>query len=416
MQRVRIFLRSQTGAMKRLLQFISWPAIAGLLLAVILIQYQQLQQLSRSQEALQQGFSQLQAQTQSVERDARHAEPRGSHAVAVASAAASVVSIHSTIREQIELPPADELPLVFRELLRDVPSERLWDSLGSGVAINDQGYILTALHVIEGAEDIEVHFGESISNTTIASATVIGTDPSTDLALLRIDSDDLPPAIRIGSSDQLRVGDTVLAIGYPRRELMNQKSVSHGIVSALGIPRDGLPVVDYIQTDAAMNYGNSGGALINARGELVGINSFIYSESGGSDGIGFAVPANKAMVVAEQLMEHGEVTPGYLGVVTGELLTRESSLSFFGRSDIEGLLVEQVSRNSPAEEAGIQPGDVMTAIDGNPITSVINAIEQINRKLPGQSVDITLYRDGDYEVITAILGAGTAQYRAHFSP
>src|SRR5690606_17414282 len=221
----------------------------------------------------------------------------------------------------------------------------------------------------------------------------------------------LPPAVPIGSSDNVRVGDAVLTIGYPRRDLMTQKSVSQGIVSALGIPRDGLPIVEYIQTDAAMNYGNSGGALINTEGQLIGINSFIYSESGGSDGIGFAVPVNKAMIVVEQLIAYGEVTPGYLGVITGEMLTAETSSSFFGRDDITGLLIEQVTEDSPAEEAGIRAGDVMTAIDGVPIRSVISAIEQINRKAPGQGVQLRIFREGSYRDITVVLGTGTAQYR-----
>ena len=264
---------------------------------------------------------------------------------------------------------------------------------------------------IEGAEDIEVHFYSSQQASVTARATLIGSDPSTDLALLKVDSGMLPPPVPIGSSDSVRVGDSVLTIGYPRRDLMTQKSVSSGIVSALGIPRDGLPIVEYIQTDAAMNYGNSGGALINTRGELIGINSFIYSETGNSDGIGFAVPVNKAMIVVEQLIARGEVTPGYLGVITGEMLNAESSASFFGTPDIDGLLIEQVNEGSPAEIAGVRAGDVMAAIDNQDISSVISAIEQINRKAPGESVDLRIFRSGSYQTISVVLGTGTAQYR-----
>lgn len=388
--------------MKRILQFIGWPAITGVLLALAMIQYQQISQLSNAVHSL-------------PGTPAATAPMVHSYADGIERAAPSVVSIHSTIREQIHLPPADELPPALRDLLQDIPSERLWDSLGSGVAITNDGHILTALHVIEGAEDIEVHYSDTQQGTVTARATIVGVDASTDLALLQIDSDILPPAIPTGSSDNVRVGDTVLTIGYPRRDLMNQKSASRGIVSALGIPRDGLPIVEYIQTDAAMNYGNSGGALINSHGELIGINSFIYSESGGSDGIGFAVPVNKAMIVVEQLISQGVVTPGYLGVITGEMLTPESSETFFGRLDIEGLLVEQVTMNSPAERAGIRAGDVMAAIDGRAISSVIRAIEQINRKAPGQQVLLTVYREGQYLDIPVTLGSGTAQYRAQFS-
>src|SRR5690606_32774055 len=151
-------------------------------------------------------------------------------------------------------PPVDQLPPALRDLARSIPSERLWDSLGSGVVVRDDGYILTALHVIEGAEDIEVHFSDKLQSMVTAEATIVGTDPNTDLAVLKIEGDSLPPASPLGSSNDVRVGDTVLTIGYPRQDLMNQKSISRGIVSALGIPRDGLPIVEYIQTDAAMNY------------------------------------------------------------------------------------------------------------------------------------------------------------------
>ena len=387
--------------MKNFLQFISWPAVAGILFALVVIQYQQMQRLSGQIAEL----STPAPVATSTELQVI------SFADAIDRASPSVVSIHSTIREQIELPPADELPAALRDLLASIPSERLWDSLGSGVAISNEGHILTALHVIEGAEDIEVHFGNQQSGMVTARARLVGSDADSDLALLQVDSPVLPPAIPVGSSDEVRVGDTVLTIGYPRRDLMNQKSVSRGIVSALGIPRDGLPIVEYIQTDAAMNYGNSGGALIDAEGRLIGINSFIYSESGGSDGIGFAVPVNKAMIVVEQLMQQGVFTPGYLGVITGELLNEETSQTFFGRPDVTGLLIEQVDEDSPAEQAGIVAGDVMTRIDGAGIQSVIGAIEQINRKPPGEQVVLTLYRNGELLDITVTLGTGTAQYR-----
>jgi serine protease DegS len=392
-------------SMKKTLQFLAWPILCGLLLALVLMQFQQLQQV---QTLLAENLA---AQNQANISLSNVDQPFDSNADAIARAAPSVVSIHSTIREQIQLPPAEQIPPALRELLQNIPAERLWESLGSGVAVSNNGHILTALHVIEGAEEIEVHFNTAQQGSVVARASLVGSDPSTDLALLQVDSAVLPPAVPIGSSDIVRVGDSVLTIGYPRRDLMTQKSVSRGIVSALGIPRDGLPIVEYIQTDAAMNYGNSGGALINNRGELIGINSFIYSESGGSDGIGFAVPVNKAMIVVEQLIAYGEVTPGYLGVITGEMLTTETSTSFFGRPDITGLLVEQVTAASPAEIAGIRAGDVMAAIDGINIRSVITAIEQINRKAPGQTVVLNVFRDANYQDIAVELGTGTAQYR-----
>ncbi len=385
--------------MKKFFRFISWPAMAGVLFAIILLQYQQINHLGEVLSGQSGTPAPIDAQTFT------------SNADAVDRAAPSVISIHSTIRQQIQLPPQDQIPPLFRNLLQNLPAERSYSSLGSGVVINDKGYVLTSLHVIEGAEDIEVRFGDINSKPHISAAKLIGSDPNTDLALLQIESDDLPPPIPIGSSDAVRVGDTVLAIGFPSQELISQKSVSRGIVSALGIPQNGLPIVEYIQTDAAINYGNSGGALVNADGELVGINSFIYSQSGGSDGIGFAVPVNKAMVVVDQLIAYGQVTPGYLGVITGELLTSESSRNFFGRPDVSGLLIEQVNDDSPAELAGIKAGDVMTSIDGIVITNVIGAIDRINRKAPGQMVDLGIYREGENLTIPVQLGTGTAQYR-----
>jgi serine protease DegS len=383
--------------MKKVLQFLSWPVIAGIMFAIILLQYQQLKHISELQTS------------QLIPHSAQSSE-LNSYAEAVSRSAPSVISIHSTIRQQIQLPPVDELPPVFRNWAQSIPSEQSWSSLGSGVLISDEGHILTALHVIEGAENIDVVFGEN-NNTSKVRALLIGSDPDTDLALLKIEAPLLPRSISIGSSDNIRVGDTVLAIGFPTQTLMTQKSVSKGIVSALGIPQDGLPIVEYIQTDAAMNYGNSGGALVNAKGELIGINSFIYSQSGGSDGIGFAVPVNKAMAVVEQLIKYGEVTPGYLGVITGELLTPQSSNEFFGRPDVSGLLIEQVNVPSPAQTAGIRAGDVMTAVDGISISGVISTIDQINRKAPGETVDLRIYREGNYMTITVELGSGSAQYR-----
>ncbi|MGJ8690290.1 MAG: S1C family serine protease [Gammaproteobacteria bacterium] len=385
--------------MKKLLEFIGWPTVAGILFAMILVQYQQINKLG---DALMQP---------SPEPTIQSEELPFSLADAVDLAAPSVISIHSTIRQQIQLPPEEEIPPMFRNLLQNIPAERSYSSLGSGVIVSNEGHVLTSLHVIEGAEDIEVRFGDNASKTIITPAKLVGSDASTDLALLKIDADELPRAIPIGSSNAVRVGDTVLAIGFPSQELISQKSVSRGIVSALGIPQDGLPIVDYIQTDAAINYGNSGGALVNTRGELIGINSFIYSQSGGSDGIGFAVPINKAMGVVDQLLAFGEVTPGYLGVITGEMLTRESSLNFFGRADVSGLLIEQVNAASPAEQAGIEAGDVMTAIDAIVITDVIGAIDQINRKAPGQMVNLSIYRQGETLVIPVQLGTGTSAYR-----
>lgn len=270
--------------MKKFLQFISWPVIAGVLFAVILVQYQQISRLSNLISATP--ASPAPPATSATADDFSLAE-------AVDRAAPSVISIHSTIRQQIQLPPVEEIPPIFRNLLENIPAERSYNSLGSGVIVSDEGHVLTSLHVIEGAEDIEVRYADAGNNTFISAARLIGSDPGTDLALLQIEVAGFPPPIPIGSSDDVRVGDTVLAIGFPSQELISQKSVSRGIVSALGIPQNGLPVVDYIQTDAAINYGNSGGALVNSRGELIGINSFIYSQSGAPTASALPFPSTR---------------------------------------------------------------------------------------------------------------------------
>ena len=288
--------------------------------------------------------------------------PRGSAASyndAVRKAAPSVVSIFTS--KEVKRP---RNPFMNDPLFRHFFGERFEDeaqrafSLGSGVIISPRGYILTNQHVVEAADEIEV----ALSEGKKLVAKVVGSDPETDLAVLQVDAQDLP-AITLAQEENLRVGDVVLAIGNP---LGVGQTVTMGIVSALH--RTGLRIntfENFIQTDAAINQGNSGGALIDTSGSLVGINTAILSQSGGSIGIGFAIPVSIAKQVTEQLIATGAVTRGWVGVELQEI-TPELAESF-KLGTTAGVLVAGVQRGSPAERAGIKPGDIVVSVDGKPV-------------------------------------------------
>jgi len=271
------------------------------------------------------------------------------------------------------------------------------ESLGSGVIVTEDGYILTNNHVVEGADadGVKVALGDGKQKL---SAKVIGTDPQTDIAVLKVDGKDLP-AITIADSDKLEVGDVVLAVGNPFNV---GQTVTMGIVSALG--RGGFGITDYedfIQTDAAINMGNSGGALVDAQGRLIGINQSIVSRSGGNVGVGFAVPINQAKLVMERLVDDGKVTRGFLGVgiqpVTPDLAKA------FNLPDASGALVSGVSPNTPAAEAGFKPGDVITAVNGKKGTDSRHVRLLISQNAPGSKVTLTVVRDGKTKEFTAKL-------------
>ncbi len=375
--------------MNRVLRYITWPALTGILIGIISVQMAALT-----------GFIGLPAH-QAQKTQPEQAGPMGpiSYSPAIKKAAPSVVSINSTktVKRQ---DPLYNHPL-FRRYYTDIEQ-----SLGSGVIVHNAGYILTSYHVIEGAEDIVVtrNDGETVV------ATVVGVDEQSDLAVLQVKMDNITP-ISFGSSDKLEVGDVVLAIGYPRNI---GQSVSLGIISALNKSISNKPVDEFIQTDAAINPGNSGGALIDIQGKLIGINSRIFSGSGGSEGIGFAIPVKKAIYIMQAIIEFGRVTRGYLGVETGDLLTKSLSLKFFGTPNIQGILVEKVEPDGPAEKAGIKAGDVMTALNSMPIHSVSDTVNQINRNKPGDKVMIQIFRRGRYINIPTILGRG--DYQTRFYP
>jgi len=281
-------------------------------------------------------------------------EPLPSLAPVLERVTPSVVNIYTQTRVRIRSPLLDD-PF-FRRFFNvpDQPRERVSQSLGSGVIVDARkGYVLTNNHVIAGADDISV----TLSDGRSFSAEVIGTDPDTDLAMVRIDAKNLQ-ALPVADSDQLRVGDFVVAVGNP---FGLGQTVTSGIVSALGRTGfRGLEFQNFIQTDASINPGNSGGALINLRGELIGINSAIFTPSGGNVGIGFAIPSAMALYVMEQLAEYGEVRRGTLGVYVQDLTTELAGA--FGVDDVRGALVSEVVSDSPAERAGLKAGDVITQV------------------------------------------------------
>lgn len=311
-----------------------------------------------------------------------------SYATAVDVAAPAVVNIH-TLKVMVQRSnPLFDDPF-FRRFFGDnflgQPRKRLETNLGSGVVISPQGYLLTNNHVIEGAEEILV----ALRDGRNAPAEVVGSDPESDVAVLKIDLPDLP-SITLGNSEDLRVGDVVLAIGNP---FGVGQTVTMGIVSATGRSKLGISTFEnFIQTDAAINPGNSGGALINTNGELLGINTAIFSRSGGSQGIGFAIPMSLARGIMEQIIEQGHVSRGWLGIEV-QTMTPELAESFNLKTS-EGALVAGIVRGGPADLAGIQPGDILTEINGKKVKDLRETLNAITQTTPGNKLGINLIRDG----------------------
>ncbi len=269
-------------------------------------------------------------------------------------------------------------------------------SLGSGVIVSHDGFILTNHHVIEGADQIEV----ALADGRNAKGRIIGSDPDTDLAVIKIDLGNNLPAITFGHAEQSRVGDIVLAIGNP---FGVGQTVTMGIVSALKRNHLGLNTFEnFIQTDAAINPGNSGGALVDANGNLIGINSAIYSPNGGSLGIGFAIPVSTAKKIMEQIIQSGSVTRGWIGVAVQEL-TPELAESF-KLHDTQGVLISEVVRGSPADKAGVKAGDILTRIDEKPLTDSSMMLETISALTPGKVVVLKLLRNQTEVVVQVKVG------------
>ena len=309
-----------------------------------------------------------------------------SYADAVEPAAAAVVNIYTAKVITRQRNPLLEDPFLrhfFRQEIK--PRKEIQTSLGSGVIFSGEGYVLTNNHIIAGADEIQVLLKDGRS----AQATVVGADKDTDLAVLNINLDNLP-TLPIGDSKQLRVGDIALAIGNP---FGVGQTVTLGIVSATGRNQLGINrYEDFIQTDAAINPGNSGGALINAHGELIGINTAIYSRSGGSQGIGFAIPVNMARIVMTQLVERGHVERGWIGIEAQDI-TPELASSF-NLDTTRGLLIAGILRQGPADKAGLEPGDVIKTIDGQNVSGASDAIYYIAQQGPDVKLAITGLRNG----------------------
>ncbi len=319
-----------------------------------------------------------------------------SYADAVEPAAKAVVNVYTAKVITRKRHPLLDDPL-FQQFFGNQlgPRKRLQTSLGSGVIVSAQGYVLTNNHVIAGADEIQVLLQDGRSSR----ATLVGADKDTDLAVLRIKLDNLP-VLPLGSTDHLRVGDVALAIGNP---FGVGQTVTLGIISATGRSQLGINrYEDFIQTDAAINPGNSGGALINAWGELVGINTAIYSRSGGSQGIGFAIPIALVSNVMQQIIEQGHVERGWLGIEAQDITPRLAES--FGLANTRGMLIAGVLRDGPADNASIKPGDIIESINGKAVENARSAMAFIAQLGPGEKLVIVGVRDRQPFTLKAVTG------------
>ena len=321
----------------------------------------------------------------------------GSYADAVALAAPAVVNIHTTKRvaaPRIVLPP-DPVLRKFFEQMPGYKQQQQSTSLGSGVIVSATGHVLTNFHVINGADEIVV----ALHDGRQASAKVVGVDPDSDLAVLKIELTGLQ-ALRFLVDDIPRVGDVVLAIGNP---FGVGQTITMGIVSALG--RQGLGINTYenfIQTDAAINPGNSGGALIDSLGRLVGINTAIYSKTGGSLGIGFAIPAVAAQKVLEQIVAYGHVKRGWLGIEPQDM-TADLARAF-GLERPIGVIIAGLLRDGPGAKGGLRVGDIVQTMDGSPVGDTPKFMARIAAKEPGDKIDLGVYRNGKMQSLSVQAG------------
>jgi len=319
------------------------------------------------------------------------------------TAGPSVVNISTTTTITMEQNPFGDMfndPL-FRKFFGDGNSKpgqkrkQKSSALGSGVIVSENGYILTNNHVVQGADEIKI----VLSDKREFKGKIVGSDPKTDLAVVKIDAKDLP-TIQIGSSGKLKTGDVVLAIGNPFG--LNQ-TVTMGIVSAVGRSNVGIAdYEDFIQTDAAINPGNSGGALVNTSGQLVGINTAIFSTSGGYMGIGFAIPTDMAKAVMDSIIKNGKVIRGWLGVSI-QNITPDLAKSL-GIKETTGALVSGVMKDSPAEKAGLRRGDIITELDGKAVEDSRLLRNMVADNAPGKTVTLTVLRKDKKELLQVILG------------
>ncbi len=316
---------------------------------------------------------------------AAEARKVGSYADAARKALPSVVHIYTSKEVKTPRHPFADDPVFSSFFVDRFGGPQRQSCLGSGVIVSTDGYILTNNHVVENMDEIEV----ATNDGRRLSARIVGLDPETDLAVLQVKVDDKLPAVTFAATESLRVGDVVLAIGNP---FGVGQTVTHGIVSALGRTQLGINTFEnFIQTDAAINPGNSGGALTDSAGNLVGINTAIYSRTGGSLGIGFAIPVSIARSVMEQIIRTGSVTRGWIGVEAQEI-TPELAESFKLPAS-EGAIIAGVMRGSPADRAGIRPGDVLLAVGGKPVKDPQGMLELIAGLTPGAMTQFRLRRE-----------------------
>ncbi|MCP4077701.1 MAG: PDZ domain-containing protein [Gammaproteobacteria bacterium] len=313
-----------------------------------------------------------------------------SYADAVKSSSASVVTIYTSKKIKQKIHPLLEDPVfsqLFGDQIKKLKREKTETNLGSGVIMTHSGYIITNQHVIDGADEILI----SLPDGRSSEAELIGQDRESDIAVLHTPLNSLQNIQIANDKDKVQVGDIALAIGNP---LNVGQTVTMGIISATGRNRVGLNTFEnFIQTDAAINPGNSGGALINAKGDLIGINTAIFSQSGGSQGIGFAIPATLAVSIMQEIIETGKVSRGWLGVEGTEITAKAAMAS--GNPNIRGVLVVGVFIDSPADLAGVQTGDIITAINNQEVYKVRNVLENIAGHKPGDHITISLLRNGE---------------------
>ena len=372
--------------MFKALRFFGWPLLAGVLIALLIIQ--------RYPQWV--GLPSLDVNLQQAPQTSYMQQGPVTYADAVVRAAPAVANLYTTKVVNKNARPLFEDPQFRHFFGNNEPKQRRMESsLGSAVLMSPEGYLLTNNHVVAGADQIVV----ALKDGRETHARVIGSDPETDLAVLKIDLKNLP-AITIGRSDTLRIGDIALAIGNP---FGVGQTTTMGIISATGRNQLGLNnYEDFIQTDAAINPGNSGGALVDANGNLTGINTAIFSKSGGSQGIGFAIPINLAMEVMKSIIEHGQVIRGWLGIEV-QPLTQELAESF-GLSGRPGIVVAGIFRDGPAQKAGLQLGDVILSIDGEPATDGRRSMNQVARIKPSDKITIQVMRNGKELKLTAEVG------------
>ena len=372
--------------MLRVFKQYGWPLVVGLLLALLLIE-----RFPHWVGLPSAGLNLLQAPAYSSAGSGP-----ASYANAVNRASPAVANLYTAKVVSKPLPPLYSDPALRRFFGENLPQQkRMESSLGSAVLMSKEGYLLTNNHVTAGADQIIV----ALKDGRETLARVIGSDPETDLAVLKIDLPDLP-AITLGRSDSIRIGDVVLAIGNP---FGVGQTVTMGIISATGRNQLGLNTYeDFIQTDAAINPGNSGGALVDAQGNLLGINTAIFSRSGGSQGIGFAIPVKLAMDVMRSIVERGQVVRGWLGLEV-QALTPELAESF-GLLDSPGILVAGVYREGPAAKAGLQPGDVILKIADENAQDGRTSMNQVARMQPGEKIKLDILRNGQPRILPATIG------------